>query len=412
MGIGKTVYTIEMPKNATEKNGNVKWKYKGKEREGVLTKNGRVRVESEYWAIWYRDEDGNQIKETTKTKSREAALQILMSREATIDRIRAGVVTREETDQVQQKGTPIENHLKKFETSLVAAGRVPEYIRDTMQQIRSVFGECGIENLSKLKKDKIETWVADKIQHGTTKNSKKAVKLSPRTINGYVIAVKGFVTWCIDSGVLKVDPLAKIKKLNEEIGRKKDRRSFTEDELKRLMEVTRNRHSRSRIGGEERALIYSLLAGTGLRVTELSLATPSQFDFERNRFTVVAAATKNKRSDVLPVRPALAARLREWIGRHEIKPRDRIFNVTKSMVHSFFKTDLKHAGIKRIGDDGRSLDVHSFRRTFGTMLARAGVPLTTTQRLMRHSTPELTAKLYIDVEPIDMAQAVDKLPEI
>ena len=60
--------------------------------------------------------------------------------------------------------------------------------------------------------------------------------------------------------------------------------------------------------------------------------------------------------------------------------------------------------------DGRSIDVHSLRRTFGTMLARAGVPLTTTQRLMRHSTPELTAKLYIDVEPIDMSQAVEKLP--
>ena len=62
--------------------------------------------------------------------------------------------------------------------------------------------------------------------------------------------------------------------------------------------------------------------------------------------------------------------------------------------------------------DGRSIDVHSLRRTFGTMLARAGVPLTTTQRLMRHSTPVLTAQLYIDVEPIDMALAVDRLPEI
>ena len=54
--------------------------------------------------------------------------------------------------------------------------------------------------------------------------------------------------------------------------------------------------------------------------------------------------------------------------------------------------------------------MHSLRKTFGTMLARAGVPLITVQRLMRHSTPQLTAKLYIDVDPIDMMQALDKLP--
>lgn len=72
--------------------------------------------------------------------------------------------------------------------------------------------------------------------------------------------------------------------------------------------------------------------------------------------------------------------------------------------------DLAAAGIEQSAPDGRSVDVHSLRRTFGTMLARAGVPLTTTQKLMRHSTPELTARLYIDVEPIEMAAAVDKLP--
>jgi hypothetical protein len=44
------------------------------------------------------------------------------------------------------------------------------------------------------------------------------------------------------------------------------------------------------------------------------------------------------------------------------------------------------------------------------MLAKAGVPLTTTQRLMRHSTPVITAKLYIDVDPLDMANALGLLP--
>jgi integrase len=58
------------------------------------------------------------------------------------------------------------------------------------------------------------------------------------------------------------------------------------------------------------------------------------------------------------------------------------------------------------------LDVHSFRVTFGTNLARAGVPLRTAQELMRHSAPKLTANIYQDVGLLDIAGAVESLPAI
>ena len=75
-----------------------------------------------------------------------------------------------------------------------------------------------------------------------------------------------------------------------------------------------------------------------------------------------------------------------------------------------FYADLKAAGIARLDSAGRCIDIHSLRKTFGTLLAAAGVPLTTVQRLMRHSNPQLTAKLYIDVDGGDMMQALEKLP--
>jgi integrase len=97
---------------------------------------------------------------------------------------------------------------------------------------------------------------------------------------------------------------------------------------------------------------------------------------------------------------------------HRIQSHERIFrHDSPNLLHQFYK-DLKAAGIERLGKDGRSVDVHSLRKTFGTMLARAGVPLTTTQRLMRHSTPILTAQLYIDVDPLDMMQALEQLPAL
>ena len=185
---------------------------------------------------------------------------------------------------------------------------------------------------------------------------------------------------------------------------------MTEEEVERLLQAATERKSRTKKQAGERTLVYRLLLGTGLRSTELSLLTPHQIDFDRNRLSVEAAKTKNKMADVLPVHPDLVLSIKEWVELHGIQPQERIFRYNRDSIRRSFYGDLKAAGIERIGDDGRSIDVHSLRKTFGTMLAREGVPLTTVQRLMRHSTPLLTAKLYIDVDPVDMTQALEKLP--
>jgi integrase len=182
------------------------------------------------------------------------------------------------------------------------------------------------------------------------------------------------------------------------------------EEVERLMQAVKTRKCRTKKHTEERALIYRLLLGTGLRSTELSLLTPNQIDFDRNRLTVEAAKTKNKKSDVLPLRHDLVQSVKEWVETHNVQPHERIFHFDDHSIRRSFYGDLKAAGIERKNPDGRSVDVHSLRKTFGTMLARAGIPLTTVQRLMRHSTPLLTAKLYIDVDPVDMTQALAALP--
>jgi len=208
--------------------------------------------------------------------------------------------------------------------------------------------------------------------------------------------------------LLPSNPLTSIKKLNQEVGQRKKRRALTEEEIERLLQAAATRKYRKN-KADEQVLIYRLFLGTGLRSTELSLLTPSQINFERNRLTIEAEKTKNKKADVLPMRPDLVQVVKEWVELHGIQPHERIFRFNKhSIRHSFYR-DVKAAGIERVGADGRSIDVHSLRKTFGTQLAKAGVALTTVQRLMRHSTPLLTAKLYIDVDADDMTQALDKL---
>ena len=412
-------YTIPLPDGAKIRNGVATWTAKGKKKTGSLSGPDRVLCKSEIWVVKFIDENGQPKKISAKTKSREAARRRLTNLENEVSQIRAGVMSREEINRSKVASVPLSAHLDAYRLNLVASGDVATTIKNNMRLLRMLLEECEIGSLGEISRETVVKWIAAErqrtdepiVERADGKKRKKKIR-SARTINSYLIAANSFCNWAVDTGRLTVNPLRKIKKLNEEVDRKKDRRSLSEDELRQLFKAVHERGCRREGQAEEHELIYRLLVGTGLRSTELSLATPSQFDFERNRFTVKAVATKNKKPDILPIRPELAAKLKEWIERHEIGSSDRIFTYDKNSIRRSFYADLAAAGSERIGADGRSIDVHSLRRTFGTMLARAGVPLTTTQKLMRHSTPELTAKLYIDVEPIDMLLAVEKLPEL
>src|SRR5262245_46622731 len=74
--------------------------------------------------------------------------------------------------------------------------------------------------------------------------------------------------------------------------------------------------------------------------------------------------------------------------------------------------DLKRAGIPKVDDRGRTVDVHALRHTFGTQLGKAGVPLQTARVALRHSAFELTAGVYTGPRLLDVAGAVEALPSL
>ena len=61
---------------------------------------------------------------------------------------------------------------------------------------------------------------------------------------------------------------------------------------------------------------------------------------------------------------------------------------------------------------GWTIDVHALRKTFGTLLSRRRVAPRTAQAAMRHSTINLTMNLYTDPRLLDVAAAMDALPEL
>jgi len=395
--------TLPMPAGAkVGRNGTVTWLAKGKKKTGKMSSvPGRVTVQSDTWTAQFMDEHGKMQRISTKTTVRSVAEKMLARYQTEVDRIRTGVATREELSKAHFRHVTLEQALEQYRTKMVADGTGSAHITYTLQSISRVCKESGINTLTDIRREAIERWMAKEVE-------KKV--FAPRTINAYLTAIKSFAQYLVDIELLPRHPLKSVRKLNHEIDVRKKRRAMTADEVERLLPVAASGTTTGKWKPGERFLIYRLLLGTGLRSMELSLLTPNQIDFERCRLKIEAAKTKNKKSDVLPMRPDLVQSVKEWVTEHGIQSHERIFRYKPRELCLAFYRDLRAAGIERKGSDGRCLDIHALRKTFGTMLAKAGVPLTTTQRLMRHYSPVITAKLYIDVDPLDMANALGQLP--
>jgi integrase len=57
----------------------------------------------------------------------------------------------------------------------------------------------------------------------------------------------------------------------------------------------------------------------------------------------------------------------------------------------------------------RDFKFHDLRKTFGSVLAQRGVSTAVIQRLLEHSSPDLTNKVYTNVDPV-LRQAIDTMP--
>ena len=94
----------------------------------------------------------------------------------------------------------------------------------------------------------------------------------------------------------------------------------------------------------------------------------------------------------------------------DIPGTEKLFNVPRQLV-KVFDRDLKVAGIPKIDDRGRTLDIHALRHSFASLLSAGGVAPRTAQAAMRHSDVNLTMSVYTDPRVLDVRGALDALPK-
>lgn len=99
-----------------------------------------------------------------------------------------------------------------------------------------------------------------------------------------------------------------------------------------------------------------------------------------------------------PVSAAVMAELIKYVSELDVS-QQKLFNDNFSQKK--WKKICEDAGLA-------DLKFHDLRKTFGSMLAQNGISTAVTQKLLEHSSPTLTNKVYMNVDPV-LRHAVDQL---
>lgn len=426
--IFRKVYTREIPSGAQRVTVKgkpcIRWRGRGGKpiTEEVATLDGRevVRVHSGTYYATYRDGDNKVVTVSTGCRERSAAEQFLARLEREAERVRSGVVTHAEVHRAKRMAEPIGAHIDAYLATMAGSKM---HRQNTESYLRTLVEACGWNSLADMKRSDLETWLA-----AESRIVGEKPKRSARSRNAYQTALVSFCNWCVKSAkAMPENPFAQMSKASLEADPRRTRRALTVDEMRRLLEAARTAPERPpsksrakpgaaplrpevKLSGPERAELYIVLLGTGLRVGELAKlkVRDIRLDTRVPGIDLPAKVGKNKKRNVfLPLRRDLVELLRPRVeGR---KPTDLVFHVPASLIKRF-DADCKRAGIPKRDDRDKTVDIHSLRKTFNTWLAGAGVAPRVAQELMRHEDIDLTMGAYTDTGLFDLSAAVETLP--
>ena len=276
--------------------------------------------------------------------------------------------------------------------------------------------------------------------------------VSNRTANCDVAALRAMLNWGVASQLIADNPLRSIKRLPDgEAHQVRRRRAMSEDEVGRFLDAVRaDDHRNDELLADRRgrrssekgtppgnalrslfatraripqAPLFEFLVSFGARYGEARTLCWADVDLVARTASLRAENTKTHRARCVPLSRAFVARLLELRDlqqralRRSVGGADRVFlspdgrPLRTDTVNTMrvFDRALEAAGIARVDTLGRKLDIHALRHTAATRFARNGTPLPVTQRILGHSDPKMTARVYTHLDVEDLRQAVDGL---
>lgn len=205
------------------------------------------------------------------------------------------------------------------------------------------------------------------------------------TLNKDIRNMKAFIRWCQQKKY--TNSSLKIKLLKED---ERPVKSLDESQIKKLLSLAESYPTLH--------LRILLALGTGLRRGDIESLKVSDIDFTNGSLKTKSQKTKKSMASrplPLQILPELKFFVESLPGEQEL----------------LFIDKFKHRRWKEIRNKLKQPDLkfHDLRKIFASALAQRGVSTAVTQRLLEHSSPTLTQKIYTNVDPV-LRQSVNRLP--
>ena len=374
-------------------------------------KTGRTKRIRTY-SIKYLDENGRWRTEPTDTTSKTIALRILAEKETAL-------ATPPASRQTQNPAALDSPRLAELRDRYLASMKLR--LRDSTSRMYAerldyTIRDLGVEFAEEIDPIRIDAYVRKRLDTGS----------SPRTANIQVAVLRRMLLWAVEEGLITRNSLERWKPVRDP-GTVR-RRAFTQDELRRFLKCS----------PAWQRVIWSVMAGTGIRKGEAAQVLISDFDSSRGVIRIRREITKTNKDRVCPLPKGLVRLLLEYLeqeriarpqcqreylariknglkqcqsaGQGETKKAKSLAQMEKAAISGLghqrlfvngkglplrrnldreFRASLKRAGIDRDG-----LCIHSLRYTANSTLLAAGVPETVIRARMGHVTSKMTERYF------------------
>lgn len=223
-------------------------------------------------------------------------------------------------------------------------------------------------------------------------NHMKNNEVRPTSINHYLRDLRGFFNWAYEREMLQQQIKIKEIEVQDELPK-----MYTDDEMAIMLEKPRPGDGFS---DWRTWAIVSTVYATGLRASTLCALTLEDLNFQREEIAI--NKQKNKHAGILPLTPALANCLKEYIKKwmKDAEPTDWLF---PSITGDQFNTGALNHSVARYcearGIKGHG--IHSIRHNFSRDMIINGAGEYRLQRYLQHSNIQMSQK-YVKLFTSDL----------
>jgi integrase/recombinase XerC len=241
---------------------------------------------------------------------------------------------------------------------------------------------------------------------------KHQCKRKPATINKYIAALKVFFAFLFDKGLVKDNPMTRIKMETLEYANgTNEAKWLTKEEQDRFISYAQlepNEFKRLR-----NLAIIDLMLYAGLRVHEVSSLEINDIITKEKDFEVTIREGKGSKFAVVFLVHKHAKNLRKWL-KYRKGLEKKIHNESTRLFVSERSMFLSERGIQKMLNkyaqlaNMENITPHRFRHSFCKNLANSGTPIEIIRKLARHESIQTTA-IYVDSSQEEQIEALRKM---